>query len=1203
MQQWKFPLAMVLVVVVLGLSVWWLRRTPAPDMTTVLEANNRGVGMMERFQYDQAVNAFEQVVLLAPDWTPGHINLGIALLNRAGRAQVLKKTEHKEDMPRAIDIFQQVLAGDSRNLHAHFCLGIIHMNEGEIDAARRHFKTVTQLDPRDPHGWFFLGNMFLRTDAEARDYFEKAFALEPNLPGVLDALQWIYRFKGDVKKADETLARMEALRAANWTAAGAIKYSQMGRYAEVIGRTDDPFPFAAGPLPWFERQPPAASLARGTAWAAAADLGKSDAAALLRTVRERFGGTLIVLDYDRDHLPDLLLLGAVWRGGRIGDVLLHNEGGGRFQDVSAETGLDGARFSLGCCAWDFDNDGYPDLVLTTADGPRLFRNIASGTQRRFEDVTKQAGLDSVKSVCLGAALVDLDQDSDLDLVLCQYAAGSKDAAAALKGQREPSGGALLVFRNVGEAPPQTNGKPQPLTPRFQRAELPEFAQDARALVSLAVSDLDLDRDLDLLLLPDQAPPTVVLNDRLLKFRRVELPAKVFPKAAYSGGLVLDSRASGRSDLFLLRRGQAPLFLINQANGGPTAPERWFAEGLTNSPALVQASAVDLDLDGRSDIVGLSAERRPVLLHNDGRRLVHRSGVFGRAADEPADLVAAAAFDCDSDHQPDLVVWSEKTGLAWFKNRGNGNHALPVALNGRRSDKDNVRSNVDGFGVRITAHAGPLITSLEHTTLSAGLGQYRPPLLLGLGRHAQADVVRLRWPDGIWQAELALPAGHLVALREIDRQPISCPILFAWNGRRFCFINDFLGAGSLGEPLPEGGHRQPRPQESMKIEADQLVPKDGRYLLKIAEPMDEVSYVDRLQLIVVDHPAGVRVEPDERFPLGKAPSEDLLAMSPAVFPVRAWTHRGRDVTEALRHRDRDTVDDFARRAWVGFAEEHTVTLDFGDRLAGFTAKDRLVLCLAGWTDYPYPESIWAAHQAGIGGQPPVLERLTADERWTPIPLEVGFPAGLPRMIVLEVTGHLVGPRCRLRLRTNMHVYWDQLFVAPLLARLPASDVSGGPQTTAHCRTYCLEVTSADLSARGCPQEFSPDGRRPTIYDYHRLEAAPVTRLTGRLTRFGDVSELLRETDDRFVIFGPGDDLTVAFAADKVPPLPEGWTRSYVLRTWGYCKDCTPFTATGFTVEPLPFRAMSSFPYPAPETYPRTPRHEEYLHKFQTRVVAP
>jgi hypothetical protein len=150
-----------------------------------------------------------------------------------------------------------------------------------------------------------------------------------------------------------------------------------------------------------------------------------------------------------------------------------------------------------------------------------------------------------------------------------------------------------------------------------------------------------------------------------------------------------------------------------------------------------------------------------------------------------------------------------------------------------------------------------------------------------------------------------------------------------------------------------------------------------------------------------------------------------------------------------------------------------------------------------------------------------------------------------------------------------------------------------------RTSLLPVSAARLEVRGCMQEYSPDGRRPTLFDYDRLDRVPVARLAGRLTRPGDVTELLHDRDDCFVVFGPGDEVHVEFDARRLPPLPAGWARSFVLRTWGYCKDCSPFTATGGTVEPLPFHAMKGFPYGPGEHYPRTPRHQDYLRRFQTR----
>ena len=552
------------------------------------------------------------------------------------------------------------------------------------------------------------------------------------------------------------------------------------------------------------------------------------------------------------------------------------------------------------------------------------------------------------------------------------------------------------------------------------------------------------------------------------------------------------------------------------------------------------------------------------------------------------------------------MWSESNGLRLYTNHDNGNRAVLLDLVGhRRIDKLGLpsRCNADGFGAVAIVQAGGHWTTVENATLSAGIGQSRQPLTLGLGPFAQPDIVRLRWPDNVWQAEFNVPAGRVTVIdQENRRRSGSCPVLFAWDGRRFGFVTDFLGAGSLGELQPDGSCRPPRPEESIKIEAHQLAPLAGRYVLKLAEPMSEVTYLDSLQLVVLDHPAGVQVFPDERCcSSGEAPSQDLLALGRAIFPVCSRDHRGRDVTAALAEWDRRTVDGFARRRWLGYAEEHWVELDFGDRLAGFGPQDGLVLCLAGWTDYPYPESIWAANQAGVALQQPVLERLGADGQWQTVIADAGFPAGLPRMMTLNVTGRLGGGRCLLRLRTNMQIYWDQIYAAPLLERVPAQSISAHGETAETFRAVCREVSRASLEARGFMQEYSPDGQRPAIYDHDRLELVAVSRLAGRLTRTGDVTALLRERDDMFVIFGPGDEITVSFETAGLPDLPPGWVRSFVLHTSGYCKDCGPFTATGETIEPLPFRSMSAYPYGPGEHYPADPAHAKYRREYNTREV--
>jgi hypothetical protein len=1167
-----------------GGAWWWLHRSG--DWEAVHETNNRGIAAIDGFHYPEAIPLFEQVVRLAPDWLPGRINLGIALLNAGG--------DDAFHLPRCRAIFEEVLRRDPDNPHAHFCLGILLRYQKDGQEAIKHFEAVLHKDPGDAYSWYWLGTLKMPASDEQMECYEKALQLNRHLSGAIYGQAMNLRRK-DPRAADEFLAEHMALSAAHWQNVSDIKYSQMGPYAEAIGRTNDPpRPPRTGPLPLFRRRPSlTVQLAADTRWASAADLGADAAGEVRRLVRSRFGAAMVVLDYNRDGRPDLFLAGAVVEKGRVRDLLVRNEGDGRFVDVTAEAGLAEPRPTLGCSVADFDNDESPDLLLTGVGVQRLFRNTGGG---KFEDVTAKATLDKLTSVCLGAAFIDLDQDSDLDLLVCEFAGSAEDAVRRLRGEKVERAGGLAVFLHKGAAPPMQSptDKVPPLGCKYQRDDLPPLQGPAAPLVGLAASDIDGDRDLDLLILQEKAAPGVVLNDRLLKFRRMSLPDRLIPAASWNGALVLDVDHDGRSDLLLLAAGVRPSVLLTRGKPGQESPGEGFEAMATNAPPLRQAWAVDVDLDSWTDVVGLSHEGLPVLLHNEGGRLVWKAEALGRDDDWPRDLVAVTIGAADDDERPHLLAWSESQGLLWYENLGNSNRGVRVELRGRNAidGQNQLRCNADGIGVWAAALAGDLWAGQENTTLSAGLGQSRQPLLFGLARHPRVDVLRLRWPDGTLQAEpdlrtaQELAAGKLYPILQRNRMPGSCPILFAWNGRRFVFVNDFLGAGSIGETGPDGTTRPPRPEESVKIEVEQLVTRDGHYVLKITEPMDETTYLDRLQLVVINHPPSERVYPEERFVTsGPPPSQRLVAFDSEIHPVQVRDHRGRDVTETLRRWDRITVDSFAKRAWTGFAEEHTIGLDFGDRLASFRTDDRLYLCLAGWTAYPFPESSWAAHQAGVGEQWPILERQDESGRWHSLG-EAGFPAGLPRLMLLDVTGRLAGPHCRLRLRTNMQIYWDQAFIAANVHEPNA---------------VTLEVHQATLTAGRIVREYSPDGRAPSLYDYDRHDDVPLVRQSGRLTRFGDVTELLRQRDDRFVIFGPGDDLTVRFDAASLPPLRAGWQRSFVLRTTGYCKDNALSTAHGATVEPLPFQAMRAYPYGPDVYHPRDRLHLDYFRRYLTREV--
>ncbi|MFM7316809.1 MAG: cytochrome c biogenesis factor, partial [bacterium] len=521
------------------------------------------------------------------------------------------------------------------------------------------------------------------------------------------------------------------------------------------------------------------------------------------------------------------------------------------------------------------------------------------------------------------------------------------------------------------------------------------------------------------------------------------------------------------------------------------------------------------------------------------------------------------------------------------------HGCPVMaidLGGRwKRSFDHMRTNPHGLGTRFSFEGQGLFVPYEHTTPTAGLGQSVSPVVLGTRGAAIIPLLRLRWPDGVMQCELNVPTDQKLALAENNRKTGSCPVLFAFNGEKFVCLGDFLGGGGLGYLVAPGVYSQPDRDEFMLIDSSQLRAENGVFRLSITEPMDEVAYIDHLMLDVIDYPAHLTIGLDERFsPGGNRPTGQRRFWQKRVDPSAAHDLKGNDVTEKLRRFDRLTSDAFQRRiGWVGYAEEHGIVLDFGDRLKDMKPGQRVVLGLSGWVEYPYSQTNFAASTSGVELKPPVMEIMTKEGQWKVLEADPGYPAGLPRLTTLELTGRLPtdGP-VKLRLKTNMECYYDEAFLA-VLEDKPGEQV------------VSLPVARAQLGWRGYTREISPDGRLPLVYDYDYIDPAPLAPMKGFLTRFGEVRDLLTTDDDQFCVVGPGDEIRFEFNANALPPLKEGFKRSFVLRSYGYCKDADPYTGTSDDIGPLPYRGMPDYPFGPEKARPVDPAYQQYLDKYQTR----
>jgi hypothetical protein len=374
---------------------------------------------------------------------------------------------------------------------------------------------------------------------------------------------------------------------------------------------------------------------------------------------------------------------------------------------------------------------------------------------------------------------------------------------------------------------------------------------------------------------------------------------------------------------------------------------------------------------------------------------------------------------------------------------------------------------------------------------------------------------------------------------------------------------------------------PDPDEYVRIGSDQLRVRDGRYEVRITNELEEALFVDRLQLVAIDHRARVDVYPNEGLRQRRDPFV-LQRVTGARPPVRARDDHGHDVLPQVSAVDRRYPDDFGRLPVRGYAEAHALELDLGAH------ADDAVLLLTGWTDYAFSNDNVAAAQAGLAMMPPSLQVKDASGAWRTAIDDIGFPVGRPQTIAIDLAGKLPSGSREVRILTNMRIYWDQVLVA---RREPGAT-----------RETRLEAAAADLRSRGFSAEATPDGREPFGYDYQRVSAASPWKVpAGRYTREGDVRPLLRGVDDMFVIARPGDELALSFDATALPALPAGWTRTFLLYAHGYSKEMNPRSAVPDTVAPLPFRGMTQYPYGPAEHYPRTPQHRRYDERYNTRVV--
>ena len=1158
---------------------------------SALTARTWGLAYLQQQQLPRAEVEFQKVVALAPDQALGYADLGLVYL-REGRAR-----DAEAQLRRAAAL-------DSSNSDIGLMLAEVYRLTGREADARHEIDRVVRRDSTDIRGAYALAQLAARSADPAERQRREALLREvlarapANIVARLELVDLLLARGSAGAAAGELEALQRQLPQLPREAAGffqrALVLARTGRAAEAAAQATRfhramevtaPYQVARERLggstgslagyPVLTFNPNMAVPATDPRAVAAAirftdvtdgsglevvpALPDSVASSLERAV------ALAVGDYDGDETEDLFVAGHLFRGTL-----------GRFVETSTGAGLVLRDRAVAAAFGDFDNDGRLDLYVATTGRGVLLHNTGGGA---FRDAAS-AGL--ADSGPVGKVLfADVDHDGDLDLLL-----------ATPRGNR--------AYRNNLDGTFREMATPMGLAMEGSR--------------DVAAGDFDGDGRTDLVVVAADGRARLFHNLGQGRFEDVTAASGLAAVKRAGAVAVGDYDNDGFLDLFVTSLdGTDPALYVNRGDGTFERDRRSDALRRTLSGvAGLDAAFFDFDNDGRLDLVvvgkpadgtlgnpGASPRGQPLAPPRltPGRRPGAPRGVFlfrndaTRGFEDYSAILpdslragrAVAVADVDQDGDLDLIVVGGDGRPRLLRNDGgNVNQYVDVRLVALRQGSG--KNNGFGLGATVELRARDLY---QLRLATGGVTHF------GLGRRLKADVLRVRWPNGVSQT--VYYPGTEEDVLEQQQLKGSCPFLYAWDGSAFTFATDAMWNSALGMPLGimtrEGGIMSASPhasQEYLRLPSGLLRPRDGRYELRLTEELWEAGYLDEARLVAVDHPESVQVYVNERFVPAGAGSLRLYQVARPRPPVAATDELGNDLLPALRAQDDVYAATLRPARYQGLTELHDLVLDFGDLGEGM---DSVFLFLTGWI-YPTDASINFALAQSQALQVVPLQVQVKDPagRWRTVIPDLGFPAGKSKTVIADLTGKFLSADRRVRIRTNMEIYWDRAFVA--------GTASASPVTVT-----VLRPVAADLRYHGFSRMYRKGGRYgPQWYDYGTVSREPAwAPIVGAFTRYGDVLPLVDTADDRYVIFGPGDEVALQFDSAAAPALPPGWTRDFLIYTDAWLKDADLNTAAGGRVEPLPFHRMSRYPYGADEAFPTDAMHRRFVETYNTRRV--
>jgi len=1142
----------------------------------IITARTKGLAFLEENNLEEAEAQFLDLIRLAPDEANGFANLGLVYL-RMGRYE-----EAESNLLKALDKTPQ-------DADIRLNLASVYKYENRDDDFLRELETAITDNPRHVQSIYRLAEYYGGKDdpeslAKREGYLKQTVEVAPaNIVPRLHLAETLIK-NG---KNDEAIEQLEEVRRIFPEFSGeatdhyqlALSDLRAGRSEEALTnvfifhnflKLTNPYNQGVTDLQGFQ----GASMGKPVfTFSEATTLFVSEGESILDALRftdvtevaglSQFGpaeGTptdpgkalathIATGDFDHDGIEDLYLGTYPSGGGNYGQFMLKAELG-RFTDITSVTGLKARGEESQALFADYDNDGWFDLLLLTRGEPALYHSFSQG---QYRDVSRQAFPDGPGG-WVSALYVDMDHEGDLDLFVSTT-------------------GTNKLYRNNGD------GTFSDFTASSGLAGTPNGSYES------CFGDFDDDGDIDLFTVGREAPCQLFSNLREGKFREVTGESglgNLTDKKMVATG---DYNNDGYLDLFVAGEGARTFQWFRNLGRGQFEAEEAYP-GITELPSQfrgMDARFFDFDNDGHLDLLivgdpGDSGASGAILLHNT------REGRFENTTHllpenfEGGRQISVSDYNDDGDL--DIFLAGLNGGARLLRNDGgNANRHLKMRLVGVRSGSG--KNNYYGIGARVELRAGNLYQMKQVT---------EPNIYFGLADRSDVDVVRILWTNGTPQN--IFDPGIEQELIEEQQLKGSCPFLYAWNGDSYEFVKDIMWRSALGMPMGIMGEEQSyafadASRDYHKIPGHLLQPREGRYTIQITEELWETIYLDEVRLIVVDHPDSVDIYVDEQFVPPPYPPLEIHAVPEKIFVRKAYDKEGREVSDLLREEDDRYVGGFIKGRYQGITELSELLLDPGQ----LPASDRIYLFLNGWI-FPTDASINLALSQGQNERaiPPSLQVINAAGEWETVIGNIGFPQGKDKTIVVDLTDKFLTGDQRVRIRTNMEIYWDQVFFSPASAASPV-------------KTTTLKPVSADHHFRGFSEMYRKGGRYgPHWFDYETVTEGPRWRdLTGTYTRYGDVLELLLAADNMYIIANAGDETTIDFDAGMAPSLPADWSRDFLIYSTGWVKDGDMNTAEGNRVEPLPFHGMTRYPYGADETYPETPQLKAYHQKYNTREV--